>query len=119
MNLETYTKKARRTLPKLNDHSPHMDELHMILGLVTEVGELADVYKRNMAYGAPLDPVGEGVEIADIMWYLINFCSRRGIDLEAQLKKNIQKLKQRFPERFSEEKAINRDVIQERKILEQ
>lgn len=118
MNLKTYAQKAKRTLPDLSDQYPHMNELHMILGLVTEVGELADVYKRNMAYGAPLDPVGEGEEIADIMWYLVNFCSMRGFDIEKLLKKNIEKLKQRFPERFSEEKAINRNVIQERKILE-
>ena len=40
------------------------------------------------------------------------------IDFEEILESNINKLKHRFPDKFSSEKALNRDLEGERKILE-
>lgn len=41
-----------------------------------------------------------------------------GIDREKALENNIAKLKARFPDKFSEESALNRDLNKERQILE-
>jgi len=41
-----------------------------------------------------------------------------GINPEEAYEKNINKLKVRFPEKFSEEKALERDLEAERKTLE-
>ena len=41
-----------------------------------------------------------------------------GIDYEKSLENNINKLKVRFPEKFTEENALNRNLKEERKVLE-
>jgi hypothetical protein len=41
-----------------------------------------------------------------------------GFDFADDLERNINKLKLRFPDKFTEEKALNRDLDGERKILE-
>jgi hypothetical protein len=43
---------------------------HARLGLITEVGELADAYKRHQIYGKPLDLVNVREEIGDLCWYI-------------------------------------------------
>jgi hypothetical protein len=40
------------------------------------------------------------------------------IDPYEAMQKNIDKLKARFPEKFTEELANNRDLVKEREILE-
>ena len=42
----------------------------------------------------------------------------RGIDIFRSLQNNIDKLKVRYPEKFTEECAINRDLVAERAELE-
>ena len=90
----------------------------MLMGMTTELGELTDVFKKNLAYGKPVDFVNVGEEVADLMWYIINFCTMSNIDLEEQLQKNIDKLRARFPEKFEQHMALNRDTDAERRILE-
>lgn len=120
MNLQAYTSAASRTCPNLGTDPQErgLDNLHMVLGMVTEVAELADVFKKDMAYGKPIDWVNVGEEVADVMWYLVNFCRINNISLERELDKNINKLMVRFPDKFSGEAAINRNVAAERIELE-
>lgn len=115
MNTQEYSQKAIRTMAKLTKDT---DNLHMILGMVTETGELADVFKKNMAYKKEIDWVNVKEEVGDLMWYIINFCSINGFDLEEIMETNIKKLETRYPEKFTEENAINRNLQEERKILE-
>lgn len=49
-------------------------------------------------------------------WYAI--AKFLGIDTEKALYNNLAKLKVRFPDKFSEDAALNRDLIAERKELE-
>lgn len=92
--------------------------LHMVMGMETEVGEIMDIYKKNLAYNKPIDEVNEKEEIGDLMWYIANHCTNKGWDMGEILQTNINKLKARFPEKFSTDKANNRDLDVERKILE-
>jgi NTP pyrophosphatase (non-canonical NTP hydrolase) len=105
-----------RTLAELN--APLEDDLHMILGMLTEVGELADVFKKYMAYQKQIDWVNVKEEVGDLLWYVSNFCNINGFDLEEILQTNINKLRARYPEKFTQENAINRDLDKERTILE-
>ncbi len=43
---------------------------HAKLGLITEVGELADAYKRHEIYGKALDKVNVAEEVGDLAWYV-------------------------------------------------
>ena len=120
MKYEDYKEQSQRTFPNLKDELRKglSDELHMVMGISTEAGELLDAYKKHFAYGKDLDVVNVGEEIADIMWYISNLCRIKGIDLEEMMQRNIDKLKARYPEKFTQENALNRDLNNERNILE-
>ena len=75
LNFEEFRDQARRTDAPLDTRYPHMHSIHMILGMLTEVGELADVYKKNLAYKRPLDWPNIKEELGDLMWYIANFCT--------------------------------------------
>jgi NTP pyrophosphatase (non-canonical NTP hydrolase) len=90
----------------------------MVYGMLTELGELADSYKKHYAYGKHLDLVNVMEEMGDIMWYWAGMCTITGINASSTLQVNIDKLKARYPEKFDEQLAINRDLDQERRILD-
>ena len=116
MNLNEYQYKATRTMSNLD--GTLMNIIHMLLGIGTELGELQDQYKKHIAYGRKLDIVNVEEEIGDIMWYIANLCTVLNLKLETVLDQNIEKLEARYPEKFLQEKAENRDLDKERKVLE-
>lgn len=116
MNLTLYALEAKRTMSKCE--TPLLDDLHMVLGMQTEAAEIADVYKKHIAYGKELDLVNVKEEIGDLMWYIANLCTLKGWDLGEILQTNIDKLEIRYPEKFTNENALNRDLKEERKVLE-
>ena len=91
--------------------------LHAGMGLTTESAEFLDALKKEIYYGKELDKVNLAEEIGDILWYCAIALSELGVSEEV-MKKNIAKLEARYPEKFTEEKAENRDLEAERKILE-
>ena len=92
--------------------------LHGALGCVTEAGELADTVKETLYYGKQFDRTNAVEEIGDIMWYTAILCSALNVSLEEVMQRNIDKLRQRYPEKFTNDKANNRDLEAERKVLE-
>lgn len=93
--------------------------VHAALGKLTEIGEFADELKKHIFYGKPLDPVNLMEEIGDGAWYdALALDSMGGSDLDFVLEKVIAKLKKRYPEKFTEKDALNRDLEAERKVLE-
>jgi|SaaInlV_165m_DNA_1040744.scaffolds.fasta_scaffold15702_3 NTP pyrophosphatase (non-canonical NTP hydrolase) len=92
--------------------------IHGIDGCVTEAGELQDAMKRHMFYGKELDLVNLKEEIGDIMWYLAILVDELGTSFEELGDINIKKLSSRYPEKFTSENALNRDLDKERDILE-
>jgi NTP pyrophosphatase (non-canonical NTP hydrolase) len=120
MEYKEYKKETQRTCPNLEDNLREglVNELHMVIGISTEAAELLDAYKKHFAYGKELDTTNVGEEIADIMWYVSNLCTMLNIDLEEMLQRNIDKLKARYPEKFTQENALNRNLDVERQILE-
>ena len=92
--------------------------LHGAIGIATESGELLDAIKKHVWYGKPLDGANIEEEIGDVCWYLALLCSARGISLSTVMEMNIAKLRVRYPEKFTEEAALQRDLDAERKVLE-
>jgi hypothetical protein len=165
MNLQQFQQQSKRTCPSLGDK---LDLAHMVLGIFSEFEE----------YMNATDEVNKSEECSDMMWYIGNYCSFRGLNLESlwgnkeyngnsfvlnvsvlqdyikknvaynreinrlkefdvltgllfniskmygninveqSLENNINKLKIRFPDKFSEENAINRNLEKERQELE-
>lgn len=105
--------------PELCDRSANcMRAVHALMGIQTESGELADGFKRHIFYGKDLDLTNIAEEIGDILWYVAILCDFANISLEDCMKANIEKLSNRYPEKFTEYHALNRDLNNERKILE-
>jgi NTP pyrophosphatase (non-canonical NTP hydrolase) len=116
MNITEYGKNAIKTLSRSGNLQ--MDSLHMVLGMVTESAEIADVYKKNIGYGKPLDVTNIKEELGDQLWYIVNMCTINGWLIEEIMDANIAKLKARYGEKFSEGAAIERDLEKEREVLE-
>lgn len=117
MNNNEFTKMALRTeSPAFNQPNPRL--LHAAIGLVTESGELIDAMKKQIYYGRELDTTNIKEEAGDIMWYLAILFDELGTDFETEQKRVIAKLQARFLEKFTEDKAFNRDLETERSILE-
>jgi NTP pyrophosphatase (non-canonical NTP hydrolase) len=190
MNAATYYNNALRTANLFNSD---LDRMHAFLGMMSEVGELADILKRKIAYGKPIDAVHFLEEAGDALWYvplLLKSCDgdevlfsaiveeclkhapdvvnaanderreveesdfvlvtgavvslsdilsqkenivdglgmfilslsamlvSQGLTLEDAMEKNIAKLQARYPDKFTVEAALHRDLERERSALE-
>ena len=184
MTYQEYQIAASRTYVNLS--TSKANARHMKMGVMSEIGELIDAYKKELAYGKTLDLINIEEEWADVSWYLANEATRVGIKLVEEtiddefkndikeliegndvedtlwdfgfgfktaqsddkdnsshasiqdgfimwvyigenllnvntnkaLENNIAKLKTRYPEKFTQEAALNRDLDAERKELE-
>jgi NTP pyrophosphatase (non-canonical NTP hydrolase) len=92
--------------------------LHGAMGLCTESGEFMDMLKKHLFYGKPLDLVNAAEEIGDTEWYCGLIIDVLKTTLDEVLTVNIAKLQKRFPEKFTEYHAENRNLDAERQILE-
>jgi len=140
MDNKTYQKSALRTngpdrkgvFARVNGHHPKeivkfnenpqrdkiQDLVHASMGLVTEAGEFQDMLKKHIYYGRELDTVNLKEEIGDLLWYCAIALNALDADFESVMQTNIDKLKARYPEKFTEEAATNRNLLKEREILE-
>jgi NTP pyrophosphatase (non-canonical NTP hydrolase) len=92
--------------------------LHAVMGLATESGELLDAMKKHIFYGKELDFVNLLEEHGDLFWYAAILADAVGFTFEESMERNIAKLKARYPNKFTEESALIRDLNNERNILE-
>ncbi len=86
--------------------------------LVFNSSKLADLFKKYLAYGKPMD---SQEYLKTVEYYLAginNLAATLGINLEHCMETNIAKLRKRFPDKFEADQAINRDTNAERQILE-
>jgi hypothetical protein len=66
MNASEYVKHVMKTAAI---GTPAEQRLHGCIGLVGEIGEIADALKRHLYYGTDLDIRNLEEEIGDVMWY--------------------------------------------------
>lgn len=93
--------------------------VHGLLGLVSEIGELIDVHEAYWdGHVGAIDVVNVVEEIGDLGWYSAVMCSTAGSDLGVAYSAVIDKLSERYPDKFSERDALERNVESERRILE-
>lgn len=84
------------------------DLLNGALGLTGEAGEVADMVKKYIFHGHDMNRAELVKELGDCAWYLALLCTAIDISLEEVLIANIEKLRNRYPEGFSERASINR-----------
>ena len=82
------------------------------IGIASEGGEFAEIVKKCIFQGKPLDADTQfhiKRELGDIMWYWINSCRALGLDPAEVMAENVEKLKSRYPGgEFSVYKSENR-----------
>jgi NTP pyrophosphatase (non-canonical NTP hydrolase) len=78
-----------------------------------------DALKKYVFYGKPLDTVNLMEECGDICWYLAIILHELGYTWAEVWKRNIEKLKARYGDKFTETRAEDRDLEKEREILEE
>lgn len=90
---------------------------HGLVGIITESTEMVQALKNALETNK-IDMVNLKEEIGDLAYYLFLLMDATNLDWNEILERNIAKLKARFPNKFSSEDAINRDLERERSILE-
>lgn len=89
---------------------------HCIVGLATETAELLEAIKLD---SPDFDKVNILEELGDQQWYQAIGIDALGASMEQDvLDRVIAKLRARYPDKFTSENAINRDLVKERKVLE-
>lgn len=95
LTINEYQKLAMRTA------NPECIELKNVgLGIAGEAGEVADLIKKHLCHGHPLDKLKIMKELGDVAWYIALGCETLGVDMGSVLQMNINKLKARYPEGF-------------------
>ena len=70
------------------------------IGIASEGGEFAEIVKKCIFQGKPLDADTQfhiKRELGDIMWYWTNSCRALGLDPNDVIAENVEKLKARYP----------------------
>lgn len=105
--------------PKINPDNIHVhDDESQFCKLVQYGGELLDFDKKSLAYNKPVNEFDQALAFDKFYRCLRINIKKYDLDFEEGLERNIAKLRQRFPKNFTSDKAINRDLDAERKILE-
>ncbi len=102
LTFEDYQNLSLKTAGKFEEADRVKWTLITTLGLAGEAGEVADYLKKVYGHGHQLDPVKLKKELGDVLWYLADVCSKHGISLGEVAQLNIEKLRARYPEGFSE-----------------
>lgn len=105
MEVNQYQKLAARTIN--NSLEVWKKELHALHGMVGEVGELHSLYQKTYQ-GHKFDTEHAKKELGDLLWFIAEYCTAKGWELEEVMQINICKLIERFPNGFEEEKSLNR-----------
>ncbi len=92
--------------------------IHSGIGQLTEAAEFLEGVFVHVALGEPLDEVNLAEEIGDGQWYHAVACHALRTTIEVVQIANIAKLTARYPEKFDETQAVERDLAKERGILE-
>lgn len=92
--------------------------IHGIIGAATECGELLEALSLALRDNSELDSVNIKEETGDVFWYLAILAKSQGFTFEECQETNIAKLRKRYPDKFTEYDALNRNLDIERKVLE-
>lgn len=99
--------------------SEQIELLHHAIGMMTEAGEVLDAVFSSIVANEPLDKANLLEELGDSNWYQAGIHRLMDSSFEQVNETVIKKLEVRFPEKFTREDAMNRDLDAERKVLDE
>lgn len=107
MTINGYQGEAMRTASGMSQNHPMW--LNGVLGLNGEAGEVADLVKKHLFQGHPIDFEHMAKELGDVAWYVAVTAHAIGYDLETILQMNVDKLRKRYPNGFEAERSLHRE----------
>lgn len=90
----------------------------VLFKLVISSSKLLDIYKKAVFYDREELEMQIRTHTEEVFQLLVMLLETAGRSVEKTRTINIAKLRKRFPEKFSKENAINRNLKAEREILE-
>lgn len=102
MDLKEYQELCKLTSKKFETREKEI--LTWGLGIAGEAGDVASCILKTFAHG---NNQKEGIRenIGDVMWYAIMICNFFDWDFQKILEENLDKLKKRYPQGFTEKHA--------------
>lgn len=98
------------------EYTVDKDLIHSILGIYTEAAELMELLEDALR-GKPVDEAKLVNEAGDVMWYQALLFKLLKTNFEEVGDKNIAKLRERYPVKFSADLAVNRDEAKENTVF--
>lgn len=109
MKLNEYQALSKRTIPKHEEwNDRHEAMINYSLGIIGESGECVDHIKKHVFHGHPLDTDGIRNELGDVLHYAAGLATLCGLELEDIATGNIEKLRTRYADGFSQAASIAR-----------
>ena len=117
MSPNEYQKEVQRTVMHDSEQckklwaSPmyHTGLSHVLIAalkLNSESGELSDSVVKHLCYGQILDTENIAEECGDLLWYIALILEKIDYSMEDVMVMNIEKLRIRYPEKFTEQDAL-------------
>lgn len=109
------SKDKNKMVDRINEMDEKLNTSHLltgVIGLSSETGELAEIVKKMLFQGKPVNE--ENIyhikrELSDICWYLVQACEGVGTTMEEVIEMNVEKLQARYPGgKFDVHKSENR-----------
>ncbi len=101
-NLKEYQEHCRKTAKKFNTKTEEI--LTWGLGITGEAGDVASCIKKTFTHDND-QTHGIRENVGDTLWYIAAICNFFNWDLNEILKENMEKLKKRYPNGFTEKDA--------------
>lgn len=79
----------------------NLPKVHAGVGLSEEAGEVLGLVKKSEIYGRGMDVNKLKEELGDVMYYAAMICHEYELDMGEVLALNVEKLQERYPERFT------------------
>lgn len=87
--------------------TPTEQEHHALYGMCSEVGELQSLYQK-IYQGHDYDAEHAKKELGDLLWFIAEYCTANGWELDDIMRINIDKLLARYPKGFDSEHSLHR-----------
>ena len=134
MTFNEFQELSKRTMPLHMANLPHDEDMEVTIkgevmmlseltrsvaisnysmGLEGEAGEVTDLLKKVYHHGHTMSREELEKEFGDVLHYLSGLAEFHGIKLGNAATRNIEKLKNRFPNGFNKEDSINRNEEEE------
>lgn len=109
MSLKTavdYADFVEKLFKKMDNHTEYL--VHAAMGISGEAGEIIDAVKKKWVYNKLLDEANLKEELGDILFYIQAMANFLPCTIEELMLANMEKLKKRYPEGYTDKAAQER-----------